>query len=565
MSTRFNSSGVNGDDRDSIVTTLVNVSSSDRNKAKDPSSDDCEIPLDEIRNVIGIDLLNFEIPHTRYAIDRTNNTFYISEKIAEGEYNFFGLKASTGGYTIGNLAVSLELSTLSPTPFTSGTALINSYNFVTAGSFGKVGVISSGDVEYNIHVCQETLSVVTFTKVSDTEASVKFISPYEYILAPGALLTFKIYSKQDREIQVTATTAPRTVTVIGDFAGIIDSDVTTVSYMVPYSSRTCVAEVSGFGLIDLEIAKDTMFEVLAMGSPFSAEPVDGSLTPMVLVNFPPFLSSDDYCMLIDSMSFLDGAILRVGTTFDDTHFQLDVDGGLLWEGATLTVAPSDNTVQYGVTAIALTSSSLNTVIVTVTPDAPTGFIVGDIILIDGFLTDDLVDVEFVVSELDLLTDAFSFTFSFPTDMLVKGQSGSTIQTSIEAMDGFDEGTTYLAPVNQLTGIRTTYVSPHRFDLSRGRRVIICRATIDDQDIGTMFLPKDRTRFFARIQLFSGADLVNFLGPDNAVGTHRFNSIVKRLHSIRMRFYNEDSTLYEFVGVEYTAFLRITSLDSNTGL
>lgn len=80
----------------------------------------------------------------------------------------------------------------------------------------------------------------------------------------------------------------------------------------------------------------------------------------------------------------------------------------------------------------------------------------------------------------------------------------------------------------------------------------------------MHIPNDRTTFFGRIQLFSGADLVNFVGVDQAIGHHKFTSIVKRLRAIRFRFYNEDGSDYHFVGVDYTAFLEVTTLDSNTG-
>lgn len=561
---------INGDDRDSLVTTYLNVSSGDRDKSKDPSSNDCELSFDDIRNVLKMELLNFEIPHTRYAIDQTNNTMYLSEKISDGVYNFFGLKASTGGYTISNLAVSLELSTQSPTVYTSGAALVNTYNFVTSGPFGKVAIISSGDVEYNVHTCLEILKIVTFTKISDTEASVKFLAPYEYILAPGALLTLRIFNLVDREVQVIETTSDRVITMIGDFSDFVDDDVTPLSStMVPYSSRNPVSEVAGFGIIDLEMSKDTRFEVLAMGSPFASDMEDGILTPMVLVDFPSFVSSDDHVKIYDSAGFLDDQIFRVGTTHDDTHFEFDVDPSTLWAGSSVTVSSAESSWSgagsFSVLSIDMVSSDKNVVILTITPSGPTGFTVGDSVTFSGFNGTDLDETAFTVSALDVSSDAFNVTFTFPTTSLVKGQSGTTVETSIDAMDGFEDGTTYLSPVNPTTGYHTTYIGPKRFDLSRGRRVIICRATIDDQDIGTMFIPQDRTRFFGRIQLFSGADLVNFLGPDNAVGKHTFNSVVKRLHAIRFRFYNEDSTPYDFVGVEYTLFLRITSVDSNTGL
>ena len=175
---------VNGDVRNQTTDHFISLSSSSRDKTTFTSSDDCEVGFDELRNVTGISLVNFEIPHTRYAIDKYNNTFYISEKISDGVYNFFGLKAGTGGYTISNLAVTLELSQNTPRVYNANTVMTNTYYFLTSTSFGKVAVVSSGDVEYNIHVCQETLAVKEFEKVSDTEAKITFLAPFEYIVAP---------------------------------------------------------------------------------------------------------------------------------------------------------------------------------------------------------------------------------------------------------------------------------------------------------------------------------------------------------------------------------------------
>ena len=559
---------VNGDERSKFITTYLNVSSGDRDRAAYPTSNDCQLSFDKVPNVLSMDILNFEIPHTRYAIDQTNNTFYLSEKISDGNYNFFGLKASTGGYTITNLAVSLELSIQSPTVYASGTVLCNTYNFLSSGPFGKVAVISSGDVEFNIHACIEILKVTDFTKNSDTEASVTFLAPYEYILAPGALLTLKIHNLTDREVQVIATTDPRTVTLIGDFSDFEDSDVTALlTTMEPYSSRNPVAEVAGFGLADLEISKDTQFEILAMGSPFATDMEDGVMSPMILLNVPAFLSSDDYCTLTGTVPFLDGSVFRVGTTHDDTHFEIDIDPDTLWAGDSIIVTSETSSwsTSFSVTSIAMVSSSKNVIIITVTPESDTGFVVGDVVAFSGFTGTDLDDTVFTVDSIDISSDAFNVSFSFVTSSLVKGQSGSTVETTIDAMDGFDEGSTYLAPINPTTGLHTTYISPNRFDLSRGRRVILVRATVDDQDIGNVFIPNSRDRFFARIQLFSGADLVNFLNTLSAVGHHNFNGIVKRLHDIRFRFYNEDGSEYDFVGVDWALFIRITSLDSNTGL
>lgn len=544
------SSGVNGDVRDETIDHYISISSSARDKSTFTSSDDCEVTFDEMRNVSGISLVNFEIPHTRYAIDTTNNTFYISEKISEGVYNFFGLKAGTGGYTIGNLAVSLELSQNCPIVYNADTVLTNTYNFLTSSSFGKVAVVSSGDVEYNIHVCTETLQVKQFTVESPTEATVTFLAPFEYIVAPGALLTLNLYNMVDREVQVIDTPAPRTVTIIGDFGSFVDSDVDVEkSYMVPYSANNPVAEVAGFGLVDLETSRDTKFDVLALQSPFGTQVEDNNATPMVLVNFPIFVSTDDNVVLSGAAGFMGNTNLTVGTTHDDTHFEVNVDVSALFTGNSVRV--HKDTSSFDVQELGVVEVVGNGVMASVTTTSPVDFTADDVVTFSGLTSPEWLHEEYVpqvnVVSVDVSTTTFYVTFRYPT------------KTS------FEEGGTFISPTSSLTGIPTTYLSPNRFDLSRGRRVLLCRASIDGKDLGSTHIPNDRTTFFGRIQLFSGADLVNFLNVNQAVGHHNFTSIVKRLRAIRFRFYNEDGSPYKFIGVEYTLFLKIVAHDSNTGL
>ena len=543
-------SGVNGDVRDETTDHYISLSSSSRDKTTFTSSDDCEIGFDELRNVSAISLVNFEIPHTRYAIDKTNNTFYLSEKISEGVYNFFGLKAGTGGYTIGNLAVSLELSQYSPIVYNGDSVLKNSYNFVTSGSFGKVATVSSGDFEYNVHVCKETLVLKEFTKVSQTQATVSFLAPFEYIVAPGALLTLNLHNMVDREVQVIGTPGSRTVTIIGDFASFNDADIDVEkSSMVPFSAHNAVAEVAGFGLVDLEMSRDTKFEVISLQSPFAAAAENDIVTPMILVDFPVFVSTDDNVILSGTAGLMDGVISRVGTTHDDTHFEIVVDVSTLF-ASDANIAVSGNGSVFDVQDVSVVGVAENEVSAAVTTDSPVDFSVGDIVAFSGLTSPEWLGEEVpqvVVAAVEASTTTFYVVFTYPS------------KTS------FVEGGTFVSPVNSITGIPTTFLSPNRFDLSRGRRVILCRASIDGKDLGTIHIPDDRTNFFGRIQLLSGADLVNFLNTNQAVGHHKFTSIVKRLRSIRFRFFNEDGSDYKFVGVEYTAFLKVVTHDSNTGL
>lgn len=543
---------VNGDVRKPTTDHFLSLSSSSRNKTTFTSSDDCEINFDELRNVSGISLVNFEIPHTRYAIDVDNNTFYVSEKISDGVFNFFGLKAGTGGYTISNLCVALELSQDAPTVYNGDSVMQNRYHFLSSLSFGKVAVVSSGDVEYNIHVCQETLFLKEFVRLSDTEAEVTFLAPFEYIVAPGALLSLKLFNLFDREVQVVETYGPRNVKLIGDFSSVLDFEVER-SFMIPYSSHNSVSEVAGFGLVDLDMSRDAKFDVLSMQSPMATSLQENNIiNPMVLVEFPAFVSTDDSVVLSGNAGFLSGIISRVGKTHDDTHFELEYDASSLFWGDSSSDSSSDSitvekvtdetSTSFSVTGMSFLSVTGNVVSVSVT--SSTDFSVDDVVTFSGLTSPEWQSIKMTVSAVS--SEVFVGTFTYPWSSSIFGS-------------------VFAIPVNSSTAIPTTFLSPNRFDLSRGRRVILCRASIDGKDLGSIHIPNDRTTFFGRIQLFSGADLVNFLSSHQAVGGHTFTSLVKRLRSIRFRFYNEDGTAYKFIGVDYTLFLKVVTHDSNTGL
>ncbi|CAM9470065.1 unnamed protein product [Laminaria digitata] len=333
----------------------------------------------------------------------------MSENV-DGEYFFFGLMASTDGYTISNLAISLELSTLSPTAFVVNSVLQNTYSFVSFPSLGKFAIISSGTVEYNIHNCKETLPIVQYTKVSDTEASVTFIAPYEDILAPGALLTLNVFDRSDREVQATQVTASRTVTLLGDFSDLEDEDVDLTlnrTKLNPYSSINSTSDVVGFGLTDLETAS-TKFEVIGIGSPFATEIVGEVSNPMVLTNFAPFLSLDDTDIITVTIFFFNGLPLTVTVTLDRTHFQLEVDVYQLWDGA-LTV--TDGVTAYTIVSIALASSVQNVATLLVTCDAVTTLAEGDVVSFTGLTYSELDNVVITVVSNDVSTDAFTVSFT----------------------------------------------------------------------------------------------------------------------------------------------------------
>ena len=535
---------------DGVNTTYLNLSSADRNKSVYPDSADAELSFDTQSNVIGMKIMNFEIPHTRYAIDKTNNNFYVSEKWGEDEYYYYSLRTSTGGYTIQDLAVSLELSAKCPVLFNGDNTMGNEYFFVTAGVFGKVAVISSGDYDFSIHNATETVTLTSLTKISDTEVVIAYLSSEEYVFQPGALLLLKPHQYSDREVQIVEMLSGREARVIGDFSDVDESTLDfTKSTMVPYSASNCVSRVMGMG--DSDLAGNTSLELLSMGSPFSVETLRDASTVMCVVNFPIFLSPGDFVKLEGSSSFMNDTVFEVAEVHDDTHIEIFVDKTSLWthNGGTILSSTNPSSSPITVSSISYGSASNNVVEIVVTPDSGTTLSVGDVVTLEGFDHPDLQDLSLDVVSVSSSSDDFTLRFTYPSTLL-----------SVES------GTVTLSPINSVTGLKTTYITPHRFDLSRGRRMVLCRAIIDNQDVGSIHIPALSTRnFFGRIQLFSGADLVNFLNSDTAVGSHEFNSVLKRLNRIRFQFFNEDGSEYDFVGVDYTIFLKITSLDSNAGI
>ena len=539
---------------DGVRTTYLNLSSADRDRTVDINSSNAELSFDEVSNVIGMKIANFEIPHTRYAINSTNNNLYISERWGEDEYYYYSLRASTGGYTIQDLAVSLELSTNCPVLFNGDNMMGNTYFFVTAGVFGKVAVISSGDYDFSIHNANETVTLTSLTKKSDTEAVITFLSSEEYLFHPGALMLLKPYQYYDREIQIVEMVEGRTARVIGDFS---DIDVTTLDFststMVPYSATNSVSRVMGMG--DKDLTGNSSFEVLAMGSPFYTNSIQDASNVMCVVNFPIFVSPGDFVKMEGSSGYMNDKVFEIAEVHDDTHVEISVSKSSLWSqsGGTGTVVSTTNpsSSPISVSSIAYGSSLNNVVTIIVTPDSSsvTTLAVGDSVTLQGFDSPELTDLEMKVESVSSSSNDFTLKFTYPTTFLSVESGGVT-----------------LTPLNSLTGLKTTYITPYRFDLSRGRRMVLCRAVIDNQDVGSIHIPALSSRsFFGRIQLFSGADLVNFLNAETAVGSHEFNSVLKRLNRIRFQFFNEDGSEYDFVGVDYSIFLKITSLDSNTGI
>lgn len=321
----------------------------------------------------------------------------------------------------------------------------------------------------------------------------------------------------------------------------------SLSKLVPHSADSSVSRILGFGQSDVH--GGSVFEVLSIESPFKTTDTLLNASVMVVTNFTPFLSTGDCVKLSGIPGFMNDMVCTVGTVHDETHAELYVNRSALWSTESGKVAKESHpSMEWEVGEITLSATQNNSVELTLTlGSSATSLSAGDaIIFSEGFDSPEFDDLSASVVSVD--DTLVVVTFDYPVSYL------------------FSDGVSTLSPINADTLIPTTYIAPDRFDLSRGRRMVLCRAVVDNQDIGSIHIPSlSNAWFFGRIQLYSGADLVNFLNKDTAVGSHEFNSVLKRLNKIRFQFFNEDGTKYDFVGVDYTMFIEITCLDSNKGL
>eukprot|EP00752_Nemacystus_decipiens_P004393 g4016.t1 len=247
-----------------------------------------------------------------------------------------------------------------------------------------MSVISSGDVRYNIHNCQETLNVVDLKKNSDTEVTVQFLAPFEYIVSPGAILRLSWYNQADVDVQVILNEGPRVVRVIGDFSFLDDTltDLTGAT-MTPMSAQNCVSEIVGFGVVDFQAGENDRFTVLGMESPFAraVQTDNGLVSSMVCVQFPASVSADDYVKLTGTHQYLQQNAARVAITHDDTHFELEYNPSDAFEGYGTSVVTQDGDVwQVDSIVVRGASDSDASVVVTLGEIAP-NLSVGDTLTI----------------------------------------------------------------------------------------------------------------------------------------------------------------------------------------
>jgi hypothetical protein len=514
---------------------FLNVSSADRDKALYETSSDCTIDFDKFDTVTSLRLKNAEIPHTRYAISDQNNTLYFSE-IVNDVINFYHVKVSQASYTASELGTTLTLSMLTPYAYNNDVSPVNTYTFSTAGSFGKMAMVSSGDVSYALHLADETVAISSYEALSSTMANIRFFSSRAKLIVPGSLLTLKMVPYSDREIQVVSLEGNYGVRVIGDFSD-IDSDLidTSSSTMVPYSSVNNISLVMGFA--DYDSVNGSSSSVLGIQSPFGSDTTNLA-TIMVTTDLPNFSSTGASVLILNGPGFLDNQVLTVSKVKDDTHFQLDVDRRTLWAHTGGKLAVSSNlSTSYTIASISIFEVDNNVITLTV----------GLAGIHDLDPNERVSFVDFTAHEMRSAT-ATVISVPSPTSVRVR---------FVYPMNNLFDSSTKVSLVNPTTHERVAYLTPYRFDLSRGRRLILVHCATEGIEIGAIRIPAlVGKKFFARIALSSGGEVVNFAALDTLTSYHYFEAPLQRFRSIAFTFYNEDGTLYTFSGTDWSMLFQV---------
>ncbi|CAN0237742.1 unnamed protein product, partial [Phaeothamnion confervicola] len=345
----------------------LNVSSDDRDKALYATSSDCAIDFDKIDTVSSIRLKHAEIPHTRYAISTENNTLYFSE-FTDSAINFYHVQVSEASYTASELGTTLTLSMLCPYGYNTDIPPSNTYSFSTAGNFGKMAMISSGDVPYALHLADETVTLNTFTLVNTTEALITFFSSRDYLFARGALLTLKLVPYSDREVLAIDLYGANGIRVMGDFSDVDTSTIkTSTSTMIPYSSINNISLVMGFS--DADMTSGSSSTVLGVQTPWYSD-VTNLSTVMVTTNLPNFVSTGS-TVRFSSPGLMDRQVFTVSKVKDDTHFEVDVDRRLLWANTSGKLAVASNPAhRFPVASISIFDVDKNVISLTIDLSGP---------------------------------------------------------------------------------------------------------------------------------------------------------------------------------------------------
>lgn len=188
------------------------------------------------------------------------------------------------------------------------------------------------------------------------------------------------------------TSTPRTVNIIGDFSSFVDSEVDLERLcMVPYSSQNCVSEVQ---------------------SPFSLPVGDNNIvSPMVLVDFPIVVSTDDSVMLSGNAGFLSGLTSWLVGPTTDTHVELEYDVSALFAGNSITVSSSST---FDVDDISVVTVIGNQVSASVTTFTPVDFSSGDVVEFCGLTSPEwtFCSPEVTVTSVEV-TMSFTVAFTYP--------------------------------------------------------------------------------------------------------------------------------------------------------
>lgn len=186
---------------------------------------------------------------------------------------------------------------------------------------------------------------------------------------------------------------------------------------------------------------------------------DGNATRAVLVDLPPFVFADDHVIGTGTEGFIEGEILRVGTAQDDARFELEVEVAESWS--------TDSTLQvnYSSGSVTITGSSVrsilnNVVVLEMASGSTFNGSQGEAVAISVTKYPELSNTAITVTSIDVSGTSFTTQFKY-----------SSVYSFTGAM--------FVIPANSETGIPTTSLSPNRFYLSRGRRLVLCGATLDD--------------------------------------------------------------------------------------
>ena len=159
----------------------------------------------------------------------------------------------------------------------------------------------------------------------------------------------------------------------------------------------------------------------------------------------------------------------------------------------------------------------------------------------------------------LFTDTDTDTDTDPHSL--KGTSELFQHTAYSANVSFDENGVAVPGLGEVPDVPVTVVADRKYDQSRDHRLVYLELEIGGQGpVGNVMVPTgaqlhDGRRYFARIQLPSGSNVVEFQSGDNVVGAEFFRRVAK-VSRLTFRLYDERGALVDMEGVDYSMLLEI---------